>query len=335
MKKIISIFMALVLLVCLAACELPSADNKTPGSPTTPDANNPATLPTEPASEGLEFELIDSPHLKEFHETYRVSGIGTCTDTDIVIPSTYEGVPVTRIGDEAFKDCTSLTSVKIPNSVLGISQSAFYGCRGLTSITIPASVEGIYFGAFSKCTSLTSIVFEENSKLTGIANEAFYGCTSLTSITIPAGVTYIGKCTFGKCESLTSVVFEENSQLQCIDEYGFAGCWSLTSITIPDSVIYIYDYAFSNSSLNSVTLSASMTRIYEGTFQYNYELTSVTIPASVTYIEADVFLNCDNLTSINYEGTMLEWKKVTWKAGWNTVNPVKEVICSDGTVKLK
>ncbi|MGM9641632.1 MAG: leucine-rich repeat domain-containing protein, partial [Eubacteriales bacterium] len=98
---------------------------------------------------------------------YCVSGIGTCTDTDIVIPETHNGEPVTSIGQSAFSGCTKLSSVTIPDSVTSIGEDAFLGCTSLTSITIPDSV-------------------------TSIGNYVFFDCTSLTSITIPDSVTSIG-----------------------------------------------------------------------------------------------------------------------------------------------
>ena len=77
------------------------------------------------------------------------------TETDVVIPSTIDGKRVTRIGDEAFSACTSLTSVTIPDSVTSIGDSAFYRCTNLTSVTIPDSVTSIGWGAFYGCESLT------------------------------------------------------------------------------------------------------------------------------------------------------------------------------------
>ena len=86
-------------------------------------------------SEGLKFTL------KEDNLSYSVMGIGTCTDTDVVIPATYEGLPVTTIGDWAFSYCSGLKSIEIPDSVTMIGVSAFYNCRSLTSITFEGTIE--------------------------------------------------------------------------------------------------------------------------------------------------------------------------------------------------
>ena len=145
---------------------------------------------------------------------YSVIGIES-PDRDIIIPATHGGEPVTGIGDEAFKDCTGLTSITIPDSVTSIGRAAFAGCTGLFSITIPDSVSRIGDSAFCRCTSLESITlpFVENThfkdifdagrvpaslkrvvitKATSIGDWEFADCASLTSITIPDGVTSIG-----------------------------------------------------------------------------------------------------------------------------------------------
>ena len=127
---------------------------------------------------GLEYTLNESG------TGYIVTGIRDCTDTDLIIPNMYNGLPVTAIGDYAFYYCSALTSVTIPDSVTTIGNKAFYNCSSLTSVTIPDSV-------------IT------------IGNSVFYGCSSLTSVTIPDSVTAIGNYAFYGCSLLTSVIFED------------------------------------------------------------------------------------------------------------------------------
>ena len=91
--------------------------------------------------------------------------------------------PVTSIGDNAFYNCTSLTSVVMPN-VTSIGENAFYNCRSLTSMAIPDSVTSIGNGAFSGCSGLTSVIIPDS--VTSIGNKAFLGCNRLTSVTITA-----------------------------------------------------------------------------------------------------------------------------------------------------
>ena len=96
--------------------------------------------------------------------------------------------------DSAFKGCSSLTAIKIPDSVTSIGRSAFEGCSSLTSITIPDGVTSIGDSAFSGCSSLTSITIPDS--VTSIDYSAFSGCSSLTSVTIPDSVTSIGDSAF-------------------------------------------------------------------------------------------------------------------------------------------
>ena len=158
----------------------------------------------------------------------------------VTIPSTINNLPVTSIGNHAFNDCGSLTSVTIGNRVTSIGDDAFWGCDSLTSVTIPNSVTSIGWGAFTNCTSLTSVTIPNS--VTSIDRSAFNGCSSLTSVTIGNSVTSIGKYAFYGCTSLTSVVIPDS--VTSIGEYAFYGCYSLTSVVIPDSVTSIGYYAF-------------------------------------------------------------------------------------------
>lgn len=137
--------------------------------------------------------------------------------THVEIPNT-----VTHIG-QAFKSCSGLVSVKIPDSVKVIGDEAFCGCISLTSVTLSNSVTRIGYGAFSRCSSLSSITIPDSVTEIGMVHSfdigAFSGCTSLTSITIPNNVKAIGM-------------------------RAFEGCTNLASITIPDSVTIIGSEAF-------------------------------------------------------------------------------------------
>ncbi len=231
-----------------------------------------------PASEGLAYTL------SEDGTYYSVTGIGTCTDTDIVIPSTYNGLPVTdiqqgafafmnstsiiisngviTIGDRAFSDCYSLTNVVIGGSVTTIGEAVFWGCGSLTNIKVStqnSAYKDIDDNLYSKDGTVliqyaigkTATEFVIPDSVTKIGSGAFYGCSSLTSVVIPDGVTTIGESAFSGCRSLTSVVIPDS--VTSIGYSAFEYCSSLTSVVIPDSVTTIGDYAFSGcSSLTSV-----------------------------------------------------------------------------------
>ncbi|MBO4452411.1 MAG: leucine-rich repeat protein [Clostridia bacterium] len=123
------------------------------------------------ASAGLEFVLNGG--------SYNVTGIGSCTDKDLVIPSIYKGLPVTAVGDSAFEDCEKLTNVTIPGTVVAIGDNAFDNCSTLTAVIIPDSVQSIGDSAFSNCICVISAVFGSGLKSIGV--NAFSNCPSLMS----------------------------------------------------------------------------------------------------------------------------------------------------------
>ena len=125
----------------------------------------------------------------------------------------------------AFRGCSSLTSVTIPNSVTRIDTYAFSGC-GLISVTIPDTVTEIGDWAFSDCSGLTSMTI--SNAVTSIGYQAFYGCYSLTSVTIPNSVTSIGTEAFSECSGLTSVTIPNS--VTSIGKYAFEDCNGLTSL---------------------------------------------------------------------------------------------------------
>ena len=222
---------------------------------------------------------------------------------------------VTSIGDAAFSQCRSLTSVTIPNSVTGIGDFAFSDCSNLTSVTIPDSVTSIGDGAFSSCTSLTSVTIP--SSVTSIGDYAFYGCSSLASVSIPNSVTSIGGYAFDATPWLQShgdfailnhiLLRYQGSETDVTIPDGvtsiaggaFSGCESLTSVTIPDGVTSIAGRAFYECRrLTSVSIPNSVTSIGDDAFSGCWSLTSVTIPSSVTSIGDYAFFGCDSLTSV-------------------------------------
>ncbi len=217
-----------------------------------------------------------------------LSYAGTATEIDL----TLDGYTVTAINAEAFRNCDTLVSIVIPESVTEIGAYAFYDCDKLTSVVIPESVTEIGAYAFQYCSALTSIVIPEG--VTTIGEWTFYK-SGLTSIVIPDSVTMIERYAFSDCYSLQSVTLPNG--LTEIAEYTFSICFNLREIVIPDSVTEIGENAFYEcNNLTSVVIPEGVTTIGEYAFYYCHNLTAVYIPESVTTIGSDAFVNCWNAT---------------------------------------
>jgi len=267
------------------------------------------------STEGLEYILNDDG------ESYSVTGIGTATDTALVIPAEYNGKPVTSIGYRAFKEHSSLTSVIIPDSLKIIGIDAFFNCSSLTSVTIGKSVTSIGEYAFYGCHAIERIsytgdiaswcgingvyylaiskVYIGNQKLqemtdiiipdgvTSISSGAFYTCSNLANITIPDSVTKIGMDAFKGCGALERINYTGDIASWC----GITGIYYLYT-----SKVYIGNQKL--QEMTDIIIPNSVTSIGEYAFWGCSSLTSITIPDSVTSIGDYAFRACSSLTSI-------------------------------------
>ena len=189
--------------------------------------------------------------LDETNQTATVKGVENKSIQKAIIRSRVAGYKVTSIGSSAFRYCSSLTSVTIPNSVTSIGIGAFQDCSSLTSVTIPNSVTSIGFCAFFSCSSLTSVTIPNS--VTSIESSAFEYCSSLTSVTIPNSVTSIGDYAFQSCSSLTSVTIPNS--VTSIESSAFQSCSQLGQITFERTECpSIGDYVFDGISSEAVVL---------------------------------------------------------------------------------
>ena len=295
------------------------------------------------SSEGLNYTL------NRDGTSYILTGIGTCTDTNIIITNEYNGLPVNAISAYAFEDCENIKSVLIPDSILTIGQYAFKNCSAITSIEIPNSVITIDNWAFHSCTGLKSVKLSSN--MTSI-DCLFKKCTNLTEIDIPANITSM-KSAFSECNSLKTITISNaitdisNAFSKCtsltdvtigsgvIDMDGaFSGCSNLKNVNILNGVKQIGFSTFEKcSSLVNVSIPDSVTEIDIAAFQNCTSLKSITLPKSITKIGASVFLGCDKLETIYFGGTVSDWNNIISNLVEVNDDPIfyVDIICKDGS----
>lgn len=187
---------------------------------------------------------------------------------DVTIPSTVtiedKVYNVVGISDNAFDNCTDLTSVTLPESVTKIKSHAFEYCTGLTSITMPG-VESIDAYAFYNCENLTSV---DLPAIKTIGEYAFEYCDNLKSVSLAGNISSISNYTFAYCKSLETISL--SSSITSFGDYSFANCINLKSIIIPEEVTTLGAYAFRYcTSLTTIKLPAKLSYIGEGAFEGN------------------------------------------------------------------
>ena len=247
-------------------------------------------------------------------KTYSVTSIeqlafNQCTElTSVTIPNS-----LVSIGDGAFIGCTSLSTMSIPNSVTIIGNYTFNGCTNLLTVNIPNTVTKIGNGVFKDCSNLTSIDIPNNT--TSIGDEAFSGCLSLASIVIPMKVKNIGYCAFIGCTDLNSIIVESgnttydsrnnsNAIIETNTNKLVVGC---KATTIPNSVTGINDNAFMGcTGLTSITISNNISSIGKNAFAGCTELTSIIVESgNNSYDSRD---NCNAIIETNTNTLLLGCK---------------------------
>lgn len=284
---------------------------------TTPPETECTVCDKKKPSEGLSMKLIDKSY-------YSVSRLGDCTDKDIVIPATYEGLPVLQIERNAFLRA-DITSITIPSSIKVIKASAFSKCDELKSVFIHdiSAFMAIEFqvDTDTKCKSnplngadlylcgekVTDLVIPAG---TPVAPFAFYGCTSVKSLTFSEGTTHIGSYAFAECVSLEEVRF--SSTVEVVGMYAFDGCEAIKEVHAV-SIESWCDIDFwdeqSTVYIPSNPMAYSKTLLIDGK-----PVTELVIPASVGEVKPFAFYCCETLTSVVFEEGV---KKVGSRAFFN------------------
>lgn len=240
-------------------------------------------------------------------------------DTVVVIPPTISSWPVTKIGEDAFQDNTTITSVTIPASVTEIGANAFAGCTNLTSVTYGGDWSNLTIQsgnpAVQDAANAPLFDFEfippDNTAVI-VTNYKYNGAAA--DVTIPSRyqgkpVTMIGHAAFFN-SAVTSVTIPDS--VTSISDEAFINCPKLTNISIPNSVTYIGFSAFSScTSLKSITLPSSLSFISGALFLGCSQLTTIHIPVSVTSIGNNAFADCPSLMTVTYPGSKTQWDDIT------------------------
>ena len=290
----------------------------------------------------------------------KVNGEVTSCDSTVIeanIPCKIDGVDVTRIGWWAFRDCTNLVRVSIPDSVNSIALGAFnYGCDELKYIDVAednmaySSVDGVLFDksgvelkkypagktnfeyvipnsvisigetAFQNCKYLEKAIMPRN--LTTIGNEAFSWCKKIAVVEIPNSVSKIGRHAFDNCTNLVTVKVPGN--VTTIEDGTFSFCTGLTNVVICDGVKCIDYGAFMNcTELESVEIPSSVTQIGTGAFTACVRLKNIDISSNITTINDEVFYGCESFTSIEIPSGIVDIK---YYAFYQCINLIDIVI---------
>ena len=215
-------------------------------------------------------------------KTYSVSKGSACTDTEIGIPNSYNGVPVTSVAKDAFRYDTTITYVVIAEGVEKVDENAFSECTALSEVVIPESVTFLANSSFF-CTAITSISLPG---VQTIGSAAFKGCANLTDVNLGDKITVIGSSAFARCVSLAEFNIPES--VTGLGGYVFEECTLLTSVTIPDGVL----------TLDSVTFGGCT------------NLETVYIGSGLTTIGVMEFVNCPSLVSIEVSEDNASFKSV-------------------------
>lgn len=257
----------------------------------------------------------------------------TGTESTVILPSKISSWPVTKIGEDAFQDNTTITSVTIPASVTEIGSNAFAGCTNLTSVNYEGDWSNLTIQSGNPAVQdaaneqLFDFKFTPDNTAVIVTNYKYKGTAA--DVTIPSRykskpVTTIGHAAFFN-SAVTSVTIPDS--VTSIDDNAFGFCSQLTNISIPNSVTFIGFSAFAHcTSLKSITLPSSLSSISEALFSGCSQLTTIHIPVSVTSIGNNAFADCPSLMTVTYPGSKTQWDDITKGSNNNVLE--NHLICA-------
>ena len=248
-------------------------------------------------SEGLEFRLINDDTEYEF------IGLGTCADVEVVIPSTYNGKPVTSLAEYSFYYDYKTISVKIPNSVKNIGEHSFRFCFNLEEVWLSDNLESVGLYIFEDCPKLNYTEVDGLHYLGNGNNPYIYLMAStlsnqVTSVNLMDGCQIISKYVFHNYKNLKDVTFPKS--LTIIQNYAFSGCPLIEQLNFEDypNLRKLGDGAFRSVKLNTITIPATIKELGDWVFSYNPDA-----PLDINFlgtIEEWIELGAWELTSREY-----------------------------------
>lgn len=244
---------------------------------------------------------------------------------------------LSKINSNALESCINLTKIDLPDSLQQIGYRAFRA-TAITSLYIPDNVTFIDEGIIAHCQNVTSLIVspnntkyysgEYNAIIEKDTHKFIMGCNTST---IPSDTKVIGKSAFNGIP-ITQIILP--SGLEEIENSAFSQC-KVTELIIPSSVRKIGSSAFWNNNFTSLILPYGLVRIETNLVSNSANLTSLYIPASVTFIGNGCIQQCKKLTTINFGGTMSQWKSISKGHNWNYNVPTDCVVyCTDGDLNI-
>ncbi len=219
--------------------------------------------------------------------------------SEVVIPDTIDGFPVTDIGSYAFSGSVGLQKVTLGNNVKTVASGAFRNCSALTEVVLGESVETLGSSAFYDCDALSSIHLPDGVK--SLSSYAFYDCDGLVSVTGGSNVSSIGGYTFYDCDSLAEV--DPLASAKSLGNYAFWHCDSLREIVLSDALNLVPEFCFSDSDqLASVTFGSGLKMIDTHAFYDCDGLLSVRLPEGIMTVGEYAFSSCDALNYVHTGG---------------------------------